>query len=189
VTPRAAGFDIGQISLRQRENGFCAGGTQVGKSTLSDMLWRDFLWRYDAKKARVHISDTKPRYRAEWLPSGRPARHLYKNWDHGEVVKGSVLVENPEDMDLAWGLGYRITICSSERWAAKQDECIGHFHSKARRTRPQLLVVDETKDHFFGNGMPRGEGMLINVARAGNERGEGGLYNSQRTKGISGDLM
>jgi hypothetical protein len=188
--PRAGVVTIGDISLRERENGLLAGGTQVGKSTLADELWADFLWRYRARKARVHISDTKPRYRAEWLPNGLPAKGRYKNWDHGPTVPGSVLVESPRDMDLAWSNGYRVTIGSSDgTWEPKQDECIAHFHNQARRTRPQLLVVDETKDHFHGNGMARGNGALIRVARAGNERGEGGLYCTQRTAGISQDLM
>lgn len=184
-----APLDIGTISLRQREHALLAGGTQVGKSTLSDELQADFLYRYKGKKARNHISDTKPRYRAEWLPSGAPAKRRYKNWDHGQLVPGSVLVESPEDMDLAWGLGYRTTICSGEQWTPNQDGCIRHFHEKARRGRPQLLTVDETKDHFYGNGMARGEGKLVSVARAGAERGESGLYCTQRTKGISADLM
>ena len=190
VTPARSGpVSIGDLSLRERENALLAGGTQVGKSTLSDQLRADFLWRYRSRGARVHISDTKPRYRAQWLPNGRPAKRLYRKWDHGPSVPGSVLVETPADMDLAWNLGYRVTIASSEGWEPKQDECIRHFHENARRGRPQLLVVDETKDHFHGNGMPRGAGKLVAVARAGNERGEGGLYCTQRTKGISGDLL
>lgn len=182
---------LGKLSLRVGENALATGGTQVGKSTLCDELWRDFLHRYFRKGARVHISDTKPRYRAEWLPNGRPAKHLYKKWgkDYGEFVPGSILVETPAEMDLAWKTGARVTICSSKRWAVKQDQCISHFDDEAKGGRPQLLYVDETKDHFSGNGMAKGTGALVDVARAGNERGEGGLYASQRTKGIGGDLM
>jgi hypothetical protein len=189
VPTRAEPFQIGQISLRQNENGLCAGGTQVGKSTLSDVLWRDFLHRYYSKGARVHISDTKPRYRAEFLPNGRKAAHLYKKWGHGPTVKGSVLVETPADMDLAWQLGYRITICQSKRWSEKQDVCLNHFDEESKRGRPQLAVIDETKHHFYGNGMPRGTGALINIAQAGNERGGGGLYCTQRTQGIAPELL
>lgn len=189
IAPARSSVPLGRLSLRERENAFLAGGTQVGKSTLSDQLWRDFLHRYYRRDARVHISDTKPRYKAEWLPNGRSAKHLYKEWSHGEFVPGSVLVETPADMDMAWRNGFRITVCSSKRWAPKQDACIVHFDEKASRKRPQLLVVDETKDHFFGNGMWRGTGALVDVARSGNERGIGGLYCSQRTKGISGDLL
>lgn len=187
--PRRGQVTIGDISLRERENGLLAGGTQVGKSTLSDELRADFLWRYRRRKARAHVSDTKPRYRAAWLPSGRSAKHLYRNWDHGPEVPGSVLVETPRDMELAWGLGYSTTIASSEGWEPRQDDLVEFFHRQARRSRPQLLIVDETKDHFHGNGAARGSGALIRVARAGNERGEGGLYCTQRTKGISGELM
>lgn len=185
----ARAVPLGRLSLRARENALLAGGTQVGKSTLSDELWRDFLHRYARQGARVHISDTKPRYRAQWHPTGVTARRLYKKWEHGESVAGSVLVESPADMDTAWRNGHRITICSSKRWQPKHDDCIAHFDAEARRGRPQLLVVDETKDHFYGNGTWRGTGALVDVARSGNERGEGGLYCTQRTKGISGDLL
>ena len=184
-------MQLSNMSLRVGENALSVGGTQTGKSTLQDWLWRDFLHRYHRRGARIHISDTKPRYRAEWLPNGRSAKSLYKKWrpGYGEFVPGSVLVEDPEEMELAWKTGHRVTICSSKRWAPKQDECIAHFDDEARGKKPQLLVVDETKDHFSGNGMPKGKGALIDVARSGNERDEGGLYASQRTKGIGGDLM
>jgi hypothetical protein len=190
-TSSRPGVELGRLSLRSGENALLAGGTQVGKSTLSDELWRDFLHRYYRRGARVHISDTKPRYRAQWLPNGRPASKLYKKWGagYGEHVAGSVLVETPDDMELAWKTGARVTICSTKRWQINQDACIAHFDEEAKGSRPQLLVVDETKDHFSGNGMAKGRGSLVDVARAGNERGEGGLYCTQRTKGIGGDLM
>lgn len=183
---------LSRITLRRRERGFLAGGTEVGKTKLSDLLGAEFMLRYRGTKktaARQHISDTKPRYRAQWLPSGLPARRLYKDWDHGPVIPGSVLVRDPDDMDTAWKLGYRTTICSSEEWEPAQDACIGHFHQTARASRPQLLRVDETLDHFHGNGIPRGRGKLVTVARAGAEKGESALYASQRTKGIGGTLM
>lgn len=163
------------------------GGTQTGKSTLSEPLRDDFLARYPS--ARAHISDSKPRYRAQWRATGRPAKALYKRWDHGAFVPGSVLVENPDDLDLAWKTGHRITICQSRRWTAAQDACISHFYAEGRRGMPRLLVVDETIDHFHGNGIPRGTGAVIDVARSGAEQDLAALYCTQRTKGISPQLM
>lgn len=187
-TARAGAVGLDRLSLRERENAFLAGGTQVGKSTLSDALWREFLHRYARKGARVHISDTKPRYRVRWNANGLSARRRYAKWSHGETVDG-VLVETPGDMETAWRNGHRVTVCQSKRWAPAQDLCIAHFDEEASRKRPQLLVVDETKDHFYGNGAWRGTGALVDVARSGNERGEGGLYCSQRTKGIAPELL
>jgi hypothetical protein len=118
-----------------------------------------------------------------------PARRRYRDWDHGPTVPGSVLVQDPGDMDTAYKLGYRTTVCSTEGWTPEQDACVRWFHEHARASRPQLLVVDETKDHFHGNGNARGDGKLVVVARTGAERGESGLYCSQRTQGIGGDLL
>lgn len=191
--PPATPLPLAKISLRRKERGALFGGTQVGKTALSDKLGQEFLWRYrgTTKKnhARQHISDTKPRYRAEWLANGLPAKRLYKNWDHGKLIPGSVLVRSADDMEQAYALGYRTTICSTEEWEPVQDDCIRWFHENARASRPQLLRVDETCDHFHGNGMPRGRGKLVTVARAGAEKGESALYCSQRTKGIGGSLM
>jgi hypothetical protein len=182
-------LSLERISLRRRERGFLAGGTEVGKTALSDKLGQDFVWRYRELNGRQHISDTKPRYRAEWLPNGLPAKRRYKDWDHGAFIPGSVLVSNPDELKQAQKLGYRTTICSTEEWHQSQDDCIRAFHESARAGRPQLLRVDETGDHFHGNGMPRGTGKLVVVARAGAERGESALYCSQRTKGISPALL
>lgn len=180
---------LSQISLRERESAFLAGGTQVGKTTLSDWLGTEFLNRYRAQKGRRLISDTKPRYRAQWLANGMSAARMYKNWDHGQYVPDSVLVGSPDEMRDAFRLGHRTAIVSTKGWAEVHDECIDAFLEDSRRGRPQLVQVDETADHFHGNGMAKGSGALVVVSRAGAERGSSGLYCSQRTKGISPHLM
>lgn len=183
------GLPLSQISLRERETALLTGGTQVGKTTLADWLGADFLDRYKARKGRRLISDTKPRYRAQWLPTGRSAAHLYRKWDHGQFIPDSVLVTNPTEMRDAFLLGHSTAIVSSKGWAEMHDACIDAFLEDSRRGRPQLLQVDETCDHFHGNGMPKGSGALVVVSRAGAERGTAGLYCTQRTKGISPHLM
>lgn len=159
----------------------------MGKSTLSEPLRDDFLSRYPT--ARVHISDTKPRYRAAEKPDGRSAKKLYKNWDHGSNVPGSVLVSSPEEMDMAWSTGHRVTICQSRRWVPAQDDCLSHFYATGRRGIPRLAIVDETIDHFHGNGIARGTGAIIDTARSGAEQDLAALYCTQRTKGISPQLL
>lgn len=184
-----AQIDLGRLSLRQRERGFLAGGTQVGKSTLADELGEDFLARYRRIGARRLISDTKPRYRAMWLPNGMSAAPRYKNWDHGPVVPDSVLVETPQQMRDAFKMGHRTCVVSSRRWHPRQDSVISAFVEDSKRGRPQLLQVDETCHHFYGNGSERGTGAVTDSAMAGAERGTAGLYCSQRTKGISAHLL
>lgn len=180
-------MELAQITLRRKESAFLAGGTKVGKSTLSECLRADYLARYE--RSWVHIADTKPRYRAQWRITGRPAKALYKNWSHGAFVPDSVLVASREDMDTARTLGFRTTICQSRRWAPAQDECAAWFYDHAKRGVERLLIVDETVDHFHSNGTPRGTGAIVDAARSGNEQTLAGLYCSQRTKGVSPILM
>jgi hypothetical protein len=186
MAPRSS-MGLGRLSLRQKERGLLAGGTRAGKSTLADALGEDFLLRY--RNARRLILDTKPRYRAQWLPNGLSAARLYKHWDHGEVIPGSVLVETPAEMLRAFKMGHRTCIVSSKRWAARQDACCEAFLEDSRAGRPQLLQVDETCHHFYSNGAPKGSGALVDVAMGGAERGCSALYCTQRTKGISPHLL
>lgn len=182
-------MDLQQISLRVTKNGaeraLVVGGVGSGKSTLADYLGTDFTRRYT--KSRRLIADTKPRYRAEVTIQGRKAKHLYKKWGHGQAVPGSVLVYEPEDLALAWDLGYRVAIVQGESMAdlvRVLDVCEAFFR-QANAKVPSLLQVDETCDFFSANGYPKGgSDVMIRVARAGRERGLGGLYCSQRTRAI-----
>jgi hypothetical protein len=180
-------MELADLSLRRRERGFLAGGTQTGKSTLTEYLRDDFLARYPT--ARCHIADTKPRYKAQWRATGRSAKSLYKKWDHGAFVPHSVLVMSPADMDTAWATGHRVTICSTRRFAQAQDDCVAHFYEQGKRGMPRLIIVDETIDFFHGNGMPRGSGAIVDCSRSGAEQDLAELVCSQRTKGISPQLM
>lgn len=114
---------------------------------------------------------------------------MYKRWDYGAFVPGSVLVDSASDMDTAWATGHRVTICSSRRFTVAQDECVGHFYDMGKRGMPRLLVVDETIDFFHGNGMSRGTGAIVDCARSGAEQDLAALYCSQRTRGINPQLM
>lgn len=185
-------MDLGQISLRSPESGLLVGGTQVGKSTLSDELGRDFLERYRAKGGRQLILDTKPRYRGQFLGNGLPASKLYKRWDHGPVVPDSVVTLNVKEMLQAFRLGHQTVIAQahSSRDLPAVLACCRAFLEDSRRGRPQLVRVDETIDFFHGNGVPRhNEDVIVRVARAGRERGTSALYCSQRTKGIPTELL
>lgn len=184
-------MELGRLSLRERERGFLAGGTQVGKSTLADELREDFLRRYARRGARCLILDSKPRYRAQWQPNGISAKRLYKRWDHGPEVPDSVVTRTPDEMRNAYKLGHRTCIAQANS-SAEIPYLVAMaqaFIEDSRRGRPQLLQVDETGDFFHGNGMPIGGDAVARSARAGAERGTAGLYCSQRTKQISPSLM
>lgn len=194
--PQAA-LQLPQISLRcvpgkGAERGLVVGGVGSGKSVLSEMLGRDFIVRYQAKKARRLIVDSKPRFRAERTARGWKARRRYSKWDHGQAVPGSMLVESPEDLDLCWQAGCSTAIVQGESQAdmPRMLKVIDSFYRQARANRPQLCQVDELMDWFSTNGAPRGgSDVLIRTARAGRERGLGALYCTQRTRQIPATVM
>lgn len=189
-------LDLERISLRRNERAFLAGGTEVGKSTLSDALADDFLQRYweggTKTGARELLVDSKPRYRAEHALMGPTVRKRYRHWDHGPRVPGSVVVDDPEDMQMAWDMGYRRVIAQgiSSADVPRLTAFVAAFLQSSRARRPQLLRVDETGDMFHPNGAPRGgDDAVVRAARAGRERGTACLFCSQRTKGIPPQLM
>lgn len=178
------------ITLRARERGLLIGGTNTGKSTLGEMLIVDFHHRYPS--SRVLILDSKPRFRGEYLASGMSAKRRYRKWSHGSTVPDSVVVNSPDELDVAWSTGARIVIAQGEggRDVPSLIACARRFLDDSRANRPQLLFVDETMDFFSGNAQPRGgDDILIRVARAGRERGCAALYCSQRTAGIPAQLI
>jgi hypothetical protein len=188
----ASQLDLANISLRRNERAFLAGGTEVGKSTLSDVLADDFLQRYYDEGARELVEDSKPRYRAEHALMGRTTRARYKKWDHGPKMPGSVVVDDPDDMQMAWDMGYRRVIVQGHgvRDIPRLVDAAAQFLESSRTGRPQLLRVDELGDFFYPNGSPRGaDDALLRAVRAGRERGTACLYCSQRTKGIPTQVM
>jgi hypothetical protein len=189
----AQALPLAQLSLRKAERGFVAGGTEAGKSTLADLLGADFVSRYFASGGRRLILDTKPRYRAAVSLHGPTPRKRYKDWDHGPVIPGSVVVDDPRDIKAAWGLGNTRTIivqCESRAEVPRLVLAADLFLRDSRSARPQLLQVDETMDFFHGNGSPiGGDDAILRAARAGRERGTACLYCSQRTRGIPPQLM
>lgn len=183
--------DLGRISLRAQERGFVLGGVDTGKSTLAEALSVDFMARYP--KARCMIVDTKPRFRAEWEVSGFSAKRRYRRWDHGPTVPGSVVIDDPAQLALAWQTGARWVIAQAtegRRQIPMVVACVAELFRTSRASQPSLVYVDETMDLFGVTGSPiGGDDAVIRVARSGRERGISGLYCSQRTRGIPATLM
>lgn len=183
---------LAQIGLRRNERGFVIGGTGAGKSTLMDMLGREFLATYAHLEPRRLILDSKPRYRGDTTVHGRSAKSRYKGWDHGASVRGSIVVDDPADLEFAWRQGATTVIaqCDSQREIGRLVATASEFLKGSRVKRPQLLQVDETIDFFHSNGAVRGgDDAIVRCVRAGRERGTGVLLGSQRTKGIPATIM
>jgi hypothetical protein len=190
-------LELGQISLRclpgkGADRALCIGGSGSGKSTLGDRLGLDWDQRYARRKGRRLILDRKPRYKAERLANGLPAKRLYKDWDHGSPVPGSVLVDDPEDLRLAWETGSRVAICQGDSDAdiPRMLAVATRYLKDARASRPQLLQVDEMLYFFGPTGMPKGgSDVLKTYAVGGRERGIASLFCSQRTKGFPASIL
>lgn len=193
MTTSTEPLGLASMSLRKAERGLVIGGSGSGKSTLIEYLIRDWLARYTKAGTRVLVVDTKPRFRATWTAQGTSAKRLYRHWDHGPELPGSVVVTNPADMAHAWTLGTSVVIAQgpAESDLPNMTGCIDGFLAQSRVSRPQLLVVDETLDFFNASGQSvRGTtDALKRVARAGRERGTAALYGSQRTKGLPVQLV
>lgn len=192
--PDRAPVQLGDLSLRERERAMVIGGTGSGKSTLADQLAADFVRRYGSRGGRLLIVDSKPRYRAEWTARGVSAAPRYRAWDHGPVIPGSVVVDEPAQLDMAWKMGARVVITQGEGAstadAARMVATARAFYRQAKSSRPQLLQVDEGLDFYHSNGAPKGgDDVFSQTARAGRERGMGLLFGAQRTKGIPALLM
>ena len=187
---RTAALSFADISMRERERALLLGGTGSGKTTLETLLLSDFYKRY--KTSRILILDSKPRFRAEFLVTGISAKRRYRHWQPDAPIPGSVVIDSPADLDLAWRQS-RIVIAAcehaAERW--RLVECAERFYNSARHTRPQLLCVDETADFFHINGSPiaGSTDALVRIARSGRERGTAALYCSQRARSLPSSII
>lgn len=158
-----------------------------------DILGDDYMVRYRPRKCRRLIADTKPRYRAQHTIRGGDAARRYKNWDHGQPIPQSVIVEYPDQLERAFRLGYTTVIAQpmseeepSKEYLARIVAVTARFLAMSKADTPQLLQVDEYLDFFHSNGAPRGGGddIMARAPRAGRERGTASLMGSQRTRGI-----
>lgn len=184
-------FPLSHLSLRARERGILLGGTEAGKSTLADYLGRDFVNRYAHVHGRRLITDTKPRYRAQWELSGLSARRRFRRWDHGQAIADSVIVDDPDDLERGFSMCSTVIMqCETARDIGRVVAGVAAFLRSSRAKRPQLLQVDEVRDFYYPNGSAKGgDDAVERCVRAGRERGTGVLICGQRTKGIPATLM
>lgn len=177
---------LSDISLEVGERGLILGMTRVGKSTLAAVLIE--YWTNKYKKARTIILDSKPRFRAQWQLNGLPAAPLYRNWDWGEVIPGSVVIplRNPRaELKQAWKLGFRIVIAQihTRSHIKKLDETLKVGYEDRKKGNPLFFYVDEL-NNFFRNGSPTGDGIVM-VVTSGGEKSVAFLGAAQRPRWIS----
>lgn len=177
---------LSDISLEVGERGLILGMTRVGKSTLAAVLIDYWTKKYN--KSRTIILDSKPRFRAQWQLNGLPAAPLYRNWDWGEVIPGSVVIplKNPRaELKQAWKLGFRVVIAqiSTRSHIKKLDETLKVGYEDRKKGHPIFFYVDEL-NNFFRNGSPTGDGIVM-VVTSGGERSVAFLGAAQRPRWIS----
>lgn len=174
------------------------GATGTGKSTLAEAIIADSVRHY--RDLRVLILDSKPRFRAEYETSGMSASWRYRRQAHGtSPLPGSIAlpIKDPaRGLSDAWRFDGRIAIAQAPKGADDLEtlyrllETASRFFDQARADRPQLLYVDEVMDFFYLNGSPIGKDMtILQTVRAGRELGIGGMFATQRPRGIPAQLL
>jgi hypothetical protein len=179
------------------ERGILVGKTRYGKSTLQRFLIQTFCKRYN-RTGRVLVIDTKPRWRAERVVTGRSPQRRYRDFVKGDTLP-AVALDNLKDWNLAWDREQNPQgIVISQRLDLEEEDqrlvrwqvlVIKRFLSTQRPDVPSLLVIDEGMD-FFG---PSGNALYSNVIqrcwRAGGEKGMSCLIGVQRPKTINLQML
>lgn len=175
------------IDLHSGQRGVLIGAAGTGKSTLGTELCRRFLKRYP--RGLVVVIDTKPRYRADWLPNGLKAR--YHHWVKGDTIAGSVAIHSAKELNDRRLVKSRCVIFQSMRPNGEpvenyEDQAAALAESVFRQShpgQPTLLYVDETYDLAHGSsGIV--DRRILRTVRAGRERNMGVLMGAQRPRSI-----
>lgn len=178
------------ITISKAERALILGGTEVGKTTLEMEMLR--VIRHREPNSQHLILDSKPRMRAEWNLNGTKKR--YRGMDHGDLVIGSVIVDEPEDLAIAFKRGYKVVIAQikpGESDPVRLSWIAQTFFETARSSVPRYLWVDETMDFYTPQGfkIAHSAPAIIKTERAGREKGMATVLCSQRAKGIPGQAL
>ena len=189
------------ITLRVDERGAdrasLIGATGTGKSTLAAYLIRSF--KRDYPNSRVLIHDTKPRWRAEYLPDGTRADRRYRRMTKGDTIADSMALSRVTDWDLVWDkdvnpsqvvivqrIGTRRHPVTQRGNIIFQTQCAELFFHTQDARRPSLIYFDEGMDFFHASASARGGSDIVQRCyRAGREMGLATLGAYQRPIGIT----
>lgn len=179
------------VSLPKSARGILVGANGTGKSTLAAHVLTEF--RKDYPQSRMLVLDTKPRWRAEWLPDGTYAKRQYRKMAKGDTIAGSVSMSRMTDWPLAWHpdtnpshtvIAQRMhgTQAENVRYQIKAAE---RFFETQDARSPSLLYIDEGMDFFSANGSARGSDIVQRCFRAGREKGLATMIGVQRPISIN----
>lgn len=181
------------ILLRPGERGLILGMTGEGKTTLAEN--QIYHWNRNVGNSDILIMDSKPRFRAQWTLSGLPASAIYREWDYGTYIPGSVVIpmDNPEaELKLARSLGFRIVIAQIHKRSdiPKLDATLQAAYKVRKKNRKLLIYVDELNNFFkIGvSGVKAGNGIIMAIT-SGRERSTAFLGAGQRPRNISVEAL
>lgn len=170
------------------------GGTRTGKSSYQDWVIRNI--QEVRPDAMILLMDTKPRFRAEFVPYGpnnrwrREASKLYENWTKGPLLPNSASLRLNQENPFAgmWKRPGEVAIMQSgqpqyRRWMLYLARRFMEMNVKGRE---KLIVVDEGLDFYLRNslGVDSRNDVILDSARAGGERNVGLVFCAHRPYGI-----
>lgn len=147
--------------------------------------------------AMILVLDTKPRFRAETMPSGyqgksrKDASKLYEGWTKGPLLPNSVAVDMNSQHPFRglWNENHpgEIAIMQSDEmqdWKTMLH--LTRWFIRKKTTRERLIVVDEGMDFYQRNtmGISPMNDPILHAARAGGERAIGLMFCAHRPYGI-----
>jgi hypothetical protein len=183
---------MNDIAMHRSDRGILIGANGTGKSTLAEYVLASFRDEYP--DARIAVLDTKPRWRAEYMPDGRKARKLYKRLAKGDTIPGSMHLSRAQDWPLVWDrdINPSQSVIVQRLSGSMADNVrfqvgfLEKFFSTQDVRRPSLVYLDEGMDFFTGSSSARGGSDIVQRCfRAGRERGLATLIGVQRPISIN----
>jgi DNA helicase HerA-like ATPase len=176
---------------------FLVGTTGTGKSTLAEIMAKEYQKAYSQPKkpVRTIIADTKPRFRAEWELNGFPTRSSgrYSKWGYGAgILAGSYVIpcvgHAEREIEQVWRLGGNTVIVQTENESDWHyvSEAVASFYEDWGAEHARLVFVDELADFYKYRSL--GD-IFQRISRNGRERDVALISGSQRPRKVPVEVM